>query len=153
MKHSQVRGIVTSAAEKAASERGYEIVEVEVSNKTPSRIVITVYHPEGVKIDDCADISRHIGELIDGQDLFEGKYTLEVQSPGLDRPIRSKDDYRRNMGKKVEVHLYKKVDDWKEFVGILADYGEDTVDIRLEDGKIVTFDSKSISLMRQVIEF
>ncbi|MFR9296498.1 MAG: hypothetical protein ACLVLI_02150, partial [Aedoeadaptatus pacaensis] len=37
LKHSQVRGIVTSAAEKAASERGYEIVEVEVSNKTPSR--------------------------------------------------------------------------------------------------------------------
>ncbi len=112
-----------------------------------------MYHPDGVQIDDCADISRAVGDMIDDKDLFEGKYTLEVQSPGLDRPIRTKDDYRRNMGKKVEVHLYKKVNDQKEFVGILADYGDDTVDIRTEDGNIVTFDSKSISLMRQVIEF
>ena len=153
MKHSQVRAIVSEAAEKAATERGYEVVEVDITNKNPSRIIITVYHPDGVQIDDCADISRAVGDMIDDKDLFEGKYTLEVQSPGLDRPIRTKDDYRRNMGKKVEVHLYKKVNDQKEYVGILADYGDDTVAIRTEDGTIVTFDSNSISLMRQVIEF
>ena len=153
MKHSQVRAIVSEAAEKAATEREYEVVEVDITNKNPSRIIITVYHPDGVQIDDCADISRAVGDMIDDKDLFEGKYTLEVQSPGLDRPIRTKDDYRRNMGKKVEVHLYKKVNDQKEYVGILADYGDDTVAIRTEDGTIVTFDSKSISLMRQVIEF
>lgn len=153
MKHSQVRAIVSEAAEKAATEQGYEVVEVDITNKNPSRIIITVYHPDGVQIDDCADISRAVGDMIDDKDLFEGKYTLEVQSPGLDRPIRTKDDYRRNMGKKVEVHLYKKVNDQKEYVGILADYGDDTVAIRTEDGTIVTFDSNSISLMRQVIEF
>ncbi|MEJ8785644.1 ribosome maturation factor RimP [Peptoniphilus sp. EMRHCC_23] len=153
MKHSQVRAIVSEAAEKAATEREYEVVEVDITNKNPSRIIITVYHPDGVQIDDCADISRAVGDMIDDKDLFEGKYTLEVQSPGLDRPIRTKDDYRRNMGKKVEVHLYKKVNDQKEYVGILADYGDDTVAIRTEDGTIVTFDSNSISLMRQVIEF
>ena len=153
MKHSQVRAIVSEAAEKAAAEREYEVVEIAITSKNPSRIIITVYHPDGVQIDDCADISRAVGDMIDDKDMFEGKYTLEVQSPGLDRPIRTKDDYRRNMGKKVEVHLYKKVNDQKEFVGILADYGDDTVDIRTEDGNIVTFDSKSISLMRQVIEF
>lgn len=153
MKHSQVRAIVSSAAEKVAADKGYEIVEVEITNKNPSRIVVTVFRPEGVQIDDCADISRSIDERIDGKDLFDGKYTLEVQSPGLDRPIRTKDDYRRNKGNKVEVHLYQKVNDQKEFLGILADYSDDTVDIRTEDGNIVTFDSKSISLMRQVIEF
>ncbi len=153
MKHSQVRAIVSSAAEKAAADKGYEVVEVEITNKNPSRIVVTVFHPKGVRIDDCADISRSIDERIDGKDLFDGKYTLEVQSPGLDRPIRTKDDYRRNKGNKVEVHLYQKVNDQKEFLGILADYSDDTVDIRTEDGNIVTFDSKSISLMRQVIEF
>ena len=136
MKHSQVRAIVSEAAEKAAAEREYEVVEIAITSKNPSRIIITVYHPDGVQIDDCADISRAVGDMIDDKDLFEGKYTLEVQSPGLDRPIRTKDDYRRNMGKKVEVHLYKKVNDQKEYVGILADYGDDTVDIRTEDGNI-----------------
>lgn len=153
MKSSQMREKICAAAEKAAARLDYEVVEVEILRKEPARIIITVYHADGVDIDDCAEISRDVDEQIENEDLFPGAYILEVQSPGLDRPIRSRDDYRRNLGKKVEVRLYKKLENKKDFVGILADYGEDTVDIREEDGRIVTLDSKSISLMRQVIEF
>lgn len=153
MKSSQMREKICAAAEKAAARLDYEVVEVEILRKEPARIIITVYHADGVDIDDCAEISRDVDEQIENEDLFPGAYTLEVQSPGLDRPIRSRDDYRRNLGKKVKVRLYKKLENKKDFVGILADYGEDTVDIREEDGRIVTLDSKSISLMRQVIEF
>lgn len=152
MKRPQVREEIVRAAEVAAEERGYEIVEVEITKKQPTRVIITVFRKEGVNIDDCAEISRSVNESID-DDLIQGQYTLEVQSPGLDRPIRTKDDYRRNIGNKVEVRLYKKMDDKKDFIGILTDYGDDTVDIREENGETVTFDSKSISLMRQVIEF
>ncbi|CAC9924837.1 Ribosome maturation factor RimP [Aedoeadaptatus nemausensis] len=152
MKRPQVREEIVRAAEVAAEERGYEIVEVEITKKQPTRVIITVFRKEGVNIDDCAEISRAVNESID-DDLIQGQYTLEVQSPGLDRPIRTKDDYRRNLGNKVEVRLYKKMDDKKDFIGILTDYGDDTVDIREESGETVTFDSKSISLMRQVIEF
>ena len=152
LKRPQVREEIVRAAEVAAEERGYEIVEVEITKKQPTRVIITVFRKEGVNIDDCAEISRAVNESID-DDLIQGQYTLEVQSPGLDRPIRTKDDYRRNLGNKVEVRLYKKMDDKKDFIGILTDYGDDTVDIREESGETVTFDSKSISLMRQVIEF
>nr|WP_296153371.1 ribosome maturation factor RimP [uncultured Peptoniphilus sp.] len=152
MKRPQVREEIVRAAEVAAEERGYEIVEVEITKKQPTRIIVTVFRKKGVNIDDCAEISRAINDSID-DDLIQGQYTLEVQSPGLDRPIRTKDDYRRNLGNKVEVHLYKKVNDKKDFIGILTDYGDETVDIREESGETVTFDSKSISLMRQVIEF
>ena len=152
MKRPQVREEIVRAAEVAAEERGYEIVEVEITKKQPTRVIITVFRKEGVNIDDCAEISRAVNESID-DDLIQGQYTLEVQSPGLDRPIRTKDDYRRNLGNKLEVRLYKKMDDKKDFIGILTDYGDDTVDIREESGETVTFDSKSISLMRQVIEF
>lgn len=152
MKRPQVREEIVRAAEAAAGERGYEIVEVEITKKQPTRVIVTVFRKKGVNIDDCAEISRAINDSID-DDLIQGQYTLEVQSPGLDRPIRTKDDYRRNLGNKVEVHLYKKVNDKKDFIGILTDYGDETVDIREESGETVTFDSKSISLMRQVIEF
>lgn len=152
MKRPQVREEIVRAAESAAEERGYEIVEVEITKKQPTRVIVTVFRKKGVNIDDCAEISRAINDSID-DDLIQGQYTLEVQSPGLDRPIRTKDDYRRNLGNKVEVHLYKKVNDKKDFIGILTDYGDETVDIREESGETVTFDSKSISLMRQVIEF
>lgn len=152
MKRPQVREEIVRAAEAAAEERGYEIVEVEITKKQPTRVIVTVFRKKGVNIDDCAEISRAINDSID-DNLIQGQYTLEVQSPGLDRPIRTKDDYRRNLGNKVEVHLYKKVNDKKDFIGILTDYGDETVDIREESGETVTFDSKSISLMRQVIEF
>ncbi len=152
MKRPQVREEIVRAAEVAAEERGYEIVEVEITKKQPTRVIVTVFRKKGVNIDDCAEISRAINDSID-DDLIQGQYTLEVQSPGLDRPIRTKDDYRRNLGNKVEVHLYKKVNDKKDFIGILTDYGDETVDIREENGETVTFDSKSISLMRQVIDF
>ena len=152
LKRPQVREEIVRVAEVAAEEHGYEIVEVEITKQQPTRVIITVFRKEGVNIDDCAEISRAINEGID-DDLIQGQYTLEVQSPGLDRPIRTKDDYRRNLGNKVEVHLYKKLNDRKDFIGILTDYGDDTVDIREENGETVTFDSKSISLMRQVIEF
>ena len=152
MKRPQVREEIVRAAEAAAEERGYEIVEVEITKKQPTRVIVTVFRRKGVNIDDCAEISRAINDSID-DDLIQGQYTLEVQSPGLDRPIWTKDDYRRNLGNKVEVHLYKKVNDKKDFIGILTDYGDETVDIREESGETVTFDSKSISLMRQVIEF
>ncbi|KXB65084.1 hypothetical protein HMPREF1863_01592 [Aedoeadaptatus coxii] len=152
LKRPQVREEIVRVAEVAAEEHGYEIVEVEITKQQPTRVIITVFRKEGVNIDDCAEISRAINDGID-DDLIQGQYTLEVQSPGLDRPIRTKDDYRRNLGNKVEVHLYKKLNDRKDFIGILTDYGDDTVDIREENGETVTFDSKSISLMRQVIEF
>lgn len=152
MKRPQVREEIVRVAEVAAEEHEYEIVEVEITKQQPTRVIITVFRKEGVNIDDCAEISRAINDGID-DDLIQGQYTLEVQSPGLDRPIRTKDDYRRNLGNKVEVHLYKKLNDRKDFIGILTDYGDDTVDIREENGETVTFDSKSISLMRQVIEF
>lgn len=152
MKRPQVREEIVRVAEVAAEEHGYEIVEVEITKQQPTRVIITVFRKEGVNIDDCAEISRAINDGID-DDLIQGQYTLEVQSPGLDRPIRTKDDYRRNLGNKVEVHLYKKLNDRKDFIGILTDYGDDTVVIREENGETVTFDSKSISLMRQVIEF
>lgn len=153
MKHSQIHERVSTAAEASAAEYGYELVEIEITKKPPRRVIATVFHKDGTNIDVCADISRSLSKKLDEESLFEGSYTLEVQSPGLDRPIRTVDDYRRNLGNKVEVHLYKKVNNQKEYVGILTDYDDDTVDIRDEDGDIVTFDSKSISLMRQVIEF
>ena len=129
MKRPQVREEIVRVAEVAAEEHGYEIVEVEITKQQPTRVIITVFRKEGVNIDDCAEISRAINDGID-DDLIQGQYTLEVQSPGLDRPIRTKDDYRRNLGNKVEVHLYKKLNDRKDFIGILTDYGDDTVDIR-----------------------
>lgn len=60
--------------------------------------------PEGVTIDDCSNVSRHLSDALDlDPDIIEGAYTLEVSSPGLDRPLKSDDDFKRNIGRFLRV--------------------------------------------------
>ncbi len=133
---------------------GYELVDMEYKrNQKPQVLTYFVYHPEGVDLDICADISNAIGKQLDELDLIKDAYQLEVSSPGLDRPIKTMDDYRRNLGKLVELKLYAAQNGNKDFLGNLKDYDEDTVTIVKEDGEEITFDQDSIAIMKQAIVF
>src|SRR3989442_14456105 len=95
----QIRGI----AERVARSRGLEIWDVQ-SRREPSGQVVRVFidrpgpantAEESVSIEDCEHVSREMGTILDVEDPLPFTYTLEVSSPGLDRPLRSEDDYRR----------------------------------------------------------
>lgn len=81
-----------------------ELVEVEVRGAHGSRVVAVVGDKDdGLDLDLIADLSRTIGDLLDEDDLVTGKYTLEVSSPGVDRPLRGPRTFRRNIGREVRV--------------------------------------------------
>lgn len=83
---------------------GVELVEVEVRGAHGSRVVRIVGDAEdGLDLDLIADLSREIGDLLDEDDLVGGRYTLEVSSPGVDRPLRTPTNFRRNVGRDVRV--------------------------------------------------
>lgn len=133
---------------------GYELVDMEYKrNQKPQVLTYFVYHPDGVNLDVCADISHAIGKQLDELDLIPNAYQLEVSSPGLDRPIKTLDDYRRNLGKLVEFKLYAAQDGQKDFLGTIKDYDENTVTIIDESGEETTFDQDSIAIMKQAIVF
>ena len=113
---------------------------------------IFIFKEEGISLDDCDTISRAIEEELDKEDLIEESYYLEVSSPGLDRPIKTQDDLRRNKGKLVGAKLFAPIDGNKVYEGVIVSYTKDTVTLKDEDKKI-ELPLKSISKMSQKIVF
>lgn len=148
-----IKGKVAEVATEICQDLGYELVDVEFKKGAKHNLIsIFIYKEEGIGLDDCESVSRKIDEILDKDEDLTDPYYLEVSSPGLDRPIKTKDDYRRNLGKEVEVKLYAPIDGKKQFEGFLTSYDDESVLIKMEDGEM-TFKQKDISMMRQVIKF
>lgn len=97
-------GRIAELAAPVAEAEGVELVEVEVKGHRNSRLVRLVADAEGgLDVDRIASVSRAVGDLLEERDVVAGSYTLEVTSPGADRPLRSARDFRRNIGRDVRV--------------------------------------------------
>ena len=90
---------------------------------------------ESVSVDDCARVSRDLSAMLDVDDVVPVAYTLEVSSPGLDRPLRHTDDYRRFAGRRAKLVMREPVDGQKFFKGILGGVEGTDVLIDGEDGR------------------
>lgn len=90
---------------------------------------------EGVTIDDCANVSRELGTLLDIHDVIDDSYTLEVSSPGLTRALRNPVDFVRFIGKKVKIKTENEIEAKTIFIGKLLDYKDDKVTVETESGR------------------
>src|SRR5262245_66375908 len=80
-----------------------ELVDVEVGGSPRGLIVrVLVDKPGGVSVEDCARVSRAVGDDLEAADAFPGRYTLEVSSPGINRPLKRREDYERFAGERSE---------------------------------------------------
>lgn len=140
-------------AENAARELGYEIVDIEYKVGSKHDLLsIYIYKKEGIDLEDCSNMTRKIEKEIEDLDLINKPYYLEISSPGLDRPIKTRDDYRRNLDNLVEAKLYAPLDGKKIYEGSLKDYDGEFVYLE-NDGNIIKLPIKSISHMEQKIVF
>jgi ribosome maturation factor RimP len=112
---------------------GFELVDVEVAGQG-SRTTLRVYidGPEGVTVDDCADVSRQLSAILDVEDPMPGQYLLEVSSPGLDRPLVKPADFRRFIGEEVKVQLHAPLNGRRRFKGRLLDVTDATVVVEVD---------------------
>jgi ribosome maturation factor RimP len=90
---------------------------------------------ESVSIEDCTHVSRDLSAMLDVEDIIADAYTLEVSSPGLDRPLRHADDYRRFSGRRAMLVMREAVDGQKYFKGTLGGVDDNAVLIDAEDGR------------------
>ena len=132
---------------------GFELVDVEYV-KEAGNWYLRAYidKPGGITVNDCEDVSRAFSDILDEQDFIEDSYIMEISSPGLDRPLKKEKDFKRSLGKLVEIRTYRPIEKQKEFCGILNAYDSNSVTID-EDGTERTFDKKDIALIRLAIEF
>lgn len=139
---------IRSVAERVAASRGLELFDVQYRREShgwmlrvfvdrpgtpvrPGRAGVTV--GDGVTVQDCQQVSDDLGTVLDVEDVIDHRYTLEVSSPGLDRPLRTAADYERFSGCLAKMVLTEAVDGQKHLAGRLA--GLDGGDVLLADGK------------------
>ena len=91
---------------------GFELVDVEYV-KEGSMWYLRAYidKPGGITVNDCEAVSRRLSDILDEKDFIEDSYVLEVSSPGLGRPLKKEKDYKRNLGKEVEIRTYRMVEE------------------------------------------
>jgi len=121
-----VKEKIWQLAKPVATSEGMELIHVECL-KMHTRWIVRLFLDKdgGVTIADCTSISNQLGDLLDIQDMIKGTYTLEVSSPGFDRPISRDQDFIKYQGFKVDIKTGIKIEGIKNFRGILSSYIEE----------------------------
>lgn len=85
---------------------------------------IFIDSPKGICLNDCELVNNSITDVLDEKDYIKNTYYLEISSPGIERTLRRSEQFISNIGKKIEIHLYKPLEGKKEMQGILNEYNE-----------------------------
>jgi ribosome maturation factor RimP len=134
---------VRDAAARVARDYGLEIFDVQFRRESSGMVLrVRIDRPgpaasaeDSVSVDECASISRDLSAILDVEDVVPTAYTLEVSSPGLDRPLRGVDDYRRFAGRRAKLVLRDRIDGQGFVKGRLAGADGDDVLIDGDDGR------------------
>ncbi len=151
---SKVKTICEEKVSPIIENLGYEVVEVEYAKKSDGmNLTFYIDNEKGIKIEDCEIVSKAINDLLDELNPTDDQpYILNVSSPGIDRPIKSERDFKRNEGKLISITLFAKIDGKKVYEGKLIGYNEASVTIEIND-KEFTFDKEKIAHIVPVIDF
>lgn len=125
---------VREVVDRVAASNGLEVVEVDLRGGGKSRMLrITIDKPGGVTHEDCANLSREAGTILDVEDVVPGgSYLLEVSSPGLDRPLLRPADYQRFVGSLVKLKTREAVDGSRHVEGRLQGFQDGKITLTIE---------------------
>jgi len=127
--------LVTNLIEPVLVAEGLELVDVEYKKEGKNWVLrIYIDKEKGVTVEDCQNISRLTGDLIEVEETIKTPFNLEVSSPGLDRSLKREKDFLKFKGKRIRLHSISPVDNRRKFTGILSDFKDQTVFMDL-DGK------------------
>lgn len=152
---------VRELATRVASSYGLDIFDVELKREGGQQVLRVIVDRPGpaatpedsVSIDDCARVAEDLGTLLDVEDVMPGEYTFEVSSPGLDRPLRTADDYRRFAGRWAKIVTSEPVQRQTAFAGRVKGVDGDDVLFESEGRKLMKLPLRLISRARLDVEF
>jgi len=143
----------TELAEKAVAKFELELVDVEFVLENKKRYLrVYIYKKGGITLEDCTKVHKEINMYIDDEIEYEDEYTLEVSSPGYNRPLKVAKDFERYMGEKIIVKFYAPIDGKKEATGSLLKFKDGVVTI-LVDNEQVEFEVSKTSKINRVFEY
>lgn len=113
-----------------------ELVDIEWGQRGKSgNLCIYIDKPGGVTIADCQSVSYEISDLLDREDPISDRYSLEVSSPGLDRPLKKQEDFKRSRGNLINVEINEPLQNRKRFQGTLTEASDESFIIRTDSGE------------------
>lgn len=122
---------IAALVEPTLNEMGFRVVRVTISGRNGTTVQIMAERPDGtMTVEDCADVSRQISPLLDAHDPISGHYTLEISSPGIDRPLVRASDFVAWAGHEAKVETRELVGGRRRFRGLLK--GLDGTEVHLE---------------------
>lgn len=145
---------VSRIAESLLLEFGMEMVDVEFRFER-GRWTLRIYIDKegGVTVDDCASVSRDLGDMVEAENIINHAYVLEVSSPGLDKPLRKEQDFIRSIGKLIVIEMARPVNKRRNFTGRLAQVEDGTVRILVDDADLFELPLDGIKRARIKYEF
>lgn len=112
---------------------GIELWELEyAANRGNGLLRLYIDTADGVTLDDCERVSRAVSDVLDREDPLPGHYTLEVSSPGLERPLRTAEHFARYVGEQVFVELSQSLETRRRFKGVLVAAGETSIEVEVD---------------------
>ena len=151
----QGKELIDKVKELATSciiSHGFELVEINYYY-VGNRLIIRIFIDKpcgGINIDECALMNEELGKILDVSGIIEQSYILEISSPGIDRILKSKDDFKRVINRKLIFFLSEAIEGKNEICGILNRLDDDSVYIESEEGEVPVSYNKIIKA-RQII--
>ncbi|HEY6837525.1 MAG TPA: ribosome maturation factor RimP [Geobacteraceae bacterium] len=141
MEKIDVASRTAELADRLLASLGMELVELEYKREGRDMVLRLYIDKEGgITLDDCAAVSRELSEILDVEDFIREHYTLEVSSPGLNRPLKKAADYERYRGRLIKVRTFEPLADdagnkRKTFLGELVGLDAGVVRLHLKEGQ------------------
>ena len=144
---------VKEIAEVYLKDHGIELIDIVFRREGPGLVLrIVADTADGITVSECTGLNKFLSETLDREDVIQERYTLEVSSPGLDRPIKTDRDFERSMGKALEFTTFEAIDGRKTHEGVLIGVDKENAVIERQGISTVIPRSK-IALARLKIEF
>ena len=133
----KVVGLVRSMAEPLCASEGLELVHVEFQRESSGRIRrLYIDKPDRINLDDCASVSRQMGDLLDVNLEDIGPYSLEVTSPGPERPLAKQEDFDKFKGSRAKIKTSRPLNGQKNFTGVLKGISGKQVNLQIGEQTI-----------------
>ena len=137
-KQKDITTQVEALAERLCDSEGLELVHVEYQREPGGRTLrLYIDRAGGVTLDDCANVSRQLNDMLDVYLDDIGSYNLEVTSPGPERPLSKLQDFERFKGRKAKIKTWQPVNDQKNFTGIISGVAADQIKLSSNEKSVV----------------
>jgi len=160
--NKDIRTRLMGIVEPVCEDAGYELVDLSYQREQGGWIVRVFIdrlpgspNPDPIGFDDCENVSRELSAVFDVEDPVPTAYSLEVSSPGMERPLRSAEHFRRFVGQTAKIALNDGVDGRRNFKGTLEGFDDESnaVLIRVEDGQAFSLPLSDIRSAKLVVDW